>query len=127
VPNYGAPLRGDTLILQLKVKSYHKFYVNRFVFLAAERFRELGLPVPSQAFLPSKTQRFTVLSSPFVDKEARDQFERVTHKRLLTFRMPNDSQGIELAYRLLSTISNLTPGVELRAKYIVSMGRGFTK
>ena len=36
-------------------------------------------PIP----LPTKIEKFTVLISPHVDKDARDQYEIRTHKRLL--------------------------------------------
>jgi small subunit ribosomal protein S10 len=43
-------------------------------------------PVP----LPSKTERFTVLISPHVDKDARDQYQLRTHKRLMDIVEPTD-------------------------------------
>ena len=39
-------------------------------------------PIP----LPTKTQRWTVLRSPHVDKKSREQFELKTHKRLIDIR-----------------------------------------
>jgi small subunit ribosomal protein S10 len=36
-------------------------------------------PIP----LPTKTQRWTVLRSPHVDKKSREQFELKTHKRVI--------------------------------------------
>ncbi|XZR52891.1 MAG: 30S ribosomal protein S10 [Enterobacteriaceae bacterium] len=33
--------------------------------------------------LPTKKEKFTILTSPHVDKDARDQYEICTHKRLL--------------------------------------------
>jgi small subunit ribosomal protein S10 len=36
-------------------------------------------PVP----LPTRTQIFTVLRSPHIDKKSREQFEMKTHKRLI--------------------------------------------
>ncbi|MYD43241.1 MAG: 30S ribosomal protein S10 [Gammaproteobacteria bacterium] len=36
-------------------------------------------PIP----LPTRTERWTVLISPHVDKDARDQYEIRTHKRLI--------------------------------------------
>ena len=36
-------------------------------------------PIP----LPTRIEKFTVLRSPHVNKKAREQFERRTHKRLL--------------------------------------------
>jgi small subunit ribosomal protein S10 len=43
-------------------------------------------PVP----LPTKMERFTVLVSPHADKDARDQYEIRTHKRLLDILNPTD-------------------------------------
>jgi len=122
MPNWAEPSHPETLRVQLRLKAFHKFYLNRYVFLLAERFRELGLPAPSQVFLPRKIQLYTVLRSPHVDKKHRDQFARITHKRLITFTLPRDSRAIELAYRLLSTVVTLVPGVEVRAKYASTMG-----
>lgn len=36
-------------------------------------------PVP----LPNRIERFTVLRSPHIDKKSREQFEMITHKRLV--------------------------------------------
>ena len=38
----------------------------------------------------AKTERFTVLTSPHVDKDARDQYEIRTHKRLMDILEPTD-------------------------------------
>lgn len=119
LPNYSLPDRGDFLTIQLHCKAHHPWYLNQFAVLMTERMRNLGIPKPSQAFLPKKIERFTVLRSPHVDKKARDQFERVTHKRLLTFTVPPDSANIELAYRVMSSMANMVPGVDVRARYFV--------
>ena len=47
--------------------------------------RVLG-PIP----LPTKKERFTILVSPHVDKNARDQYEIRTHKRLMEIIEPTD-------------------------------------
>lgn len=121
-PNHGAPSVPETLVVRLRLKAFHKFYLNRFVVLLSSRFAELGLAPPSQVFLPKKRELFTVLRSPHVDKRARDQFERVTHKRLITLNVPRDVKAVEFTYRLLSGITTLAPGVEIRAQYASSMG-----
>ncbi len=41
-------------------------------------------PVP----LPTKTNKFTVLRSPHVNKKSREQFEMRTHKRLIDIVNP---------------------------------------
>ena len=43
-------------------------------------------PIP----LPTKTERFTVLISPHANKDARDQYEVRTHKRLVVIVQPTD-------------------------------------
>jgi ribosomal protein S10 len=40
--------------------------------------------------LPTKIERYTILISPHVDKDARDQYELLTHKRLLDIVDPTD-------------------------------------
>src|ERR1700685_2385891 len=39
---------------------------------------------------PAKMERFTLLTSPPADKDARDQFELRTHKRLMDILNPTD-------------------------------------
>jgi ribosomal protein S10 len=96
------------------------------VYLLSKRFHELGLPRPSQAFLPTKRELYTVLRSPHVDKRARDQFERCTHKRVITFTLPPDSQSVELSYRLLTSVAALSPGVTVRTQYQATGLQGST-
>lgn len=43
-------------------------------------------PIP----LPTRKERFTVLISPHVNKDARDQYELRTHKRLIDILQPTD-------------------------------------
>ena len=43
-------------------------------------------PIP----LPTKIERYTVLISPHVDRDARDQYEIRTHKRLMDIIEPTD-------------------------------------
>jgi small subunit ribosomal protein S10 len=122
IPHSSDPLRPRTMVVQLRLKSFHAVYLSQFVLLFADRMRRLGLQPPTQAFLPKKVERWTVLRSPHVDKKARDQFERITHKRMLTVHMPTDGPNVELAYRLLRSAANISAGVQVRARYLVSAG-----
>lgn len=47
---------------------------------------QISGPIP----LPTRKERFTVLVSPHVDKNARDQYEIRTHKRLMYIIAPTD-------------------------------------
>lgn len=71
------------LYLTLRLKSFHPYYLNRFVLIASKKFRAFFPVFEEQVFLPKRVERFTVLRSPHVDKKARDQFERRIHQRVL--------------------------------------------
>ncbi|MEY3220751.1 MAG: hypothetical protein RIT27_2108 [Pseudomonadota bacterium] len=63
-------------------------------------------PIP----LPTKKERFTVLTSPHVDKDARDQYELRTHKRLLDIIDPTD-KTVDALMKL-----DLAAGVDVQIK-----------
>ena len=55
-----------------------------------ETARRTGAQVRGPVPLPSKHERFTVLVSPHKHKDARDQYELRTHKRLMDIIDPTD-------------------------------------
>lgn len=63
-------------------------------------------PIP----LPTRTNRYTVLRSPHVNKKSREQFEMRTHKRLIDVLEPT-SKTIDALTRL-----NLPAGVDIEIK-----------
>ena len=63
-------------------------------------------PVP----LPTRIQKYTVIRSPFIDKDSRDQFEIRTHKRLIDIYEPT-SRTIDTLMRL-----QLPSGVDIEIK-----------
>jgi len=63
-------------------------------------------PVP----LPTKIERFTVMRSPFIDKDSQEHFEIRTHNRLIDVMDP-DSKTIDMLMRL-----NLPAGVDIEIK-----------
>jgi len=73
----------SVIILTLQIKSYHPYYINRFVACVKERLTPYISFEEKQIFLPKKITRFTVLRSPHVDKKSREQFERRIHKRVI--------------------------------------------
>lgn len=74
---------------------------------AAERTGAVVVgPVP----LPTKIEKFTVIRSPFIDKDSQEQFEIRTHKRLIDVLEPG-SKTIDTLMRL-----NLPAGVDIEIK-----------
>src|SRR5512141_633649 len=63
-------------------------------------------PIP----LPTRIERFTILVSPHVDKDARDQYETRTHKRVLDIIDPND-KTVDALMKL-----DLAAGVDVQIK-----------
>ena len=55
-----------------------------------ETAKRTGAQVHGPIPLPTRKERYTVLISPHVDKDARDQYEIRTHKRLLDIVEPTE-------------------------------------
>jgi small subunit ribosomal protein S10 len=73
----------SSTILILRIKAFHPYYINRFVYLAKKLMHTLNYREEKHYYLPKQIERFTVLRSPHVDKKARDQFERRTYLRII--------------------------------------------
>ncbi len=52
--------------------------------------RRTGAQIRGPIPLPTRKERFTILTSPHVNKDARDQYEIRTHKRLLDILEPTE-------------------------------------
>lgn len=63
-------------------------------------------PVP----LPTRIEKFTVLTSPHTDKNAREQFEMRTHKRLIDIIEPTNKTIDSLTHL------DLPAGVDIELK-----------
>lgn len=63
-------------------------------------------PIP----LPTRVERYTVLSSPHVDKKARQQYEIRTHKRVIDI-LNSTAKTIDALNKL-----NLPAGVDIKIK-----------
>jgi len=96
--------------IRLTLKSYdHQLLDNavKQIVLTAKRTGSNVLgPVP----LPNKKRCFTVLRSPHVDKKSREQFELVTHKRILDIVSPGE-QTMDALMRL-----NISAGVDVEIR-----------
>jgi len=63
-------------------------------------------PIP----LPTRIERYTVLSSPHIDKKARQQFEIRTHKRVIDI--------VQATAKTIDSLNKLTlpAGVDIKIK-----------
>lgn len=70
-----------------KIRIHLKAYDHRLIDQSAkeivETAKRTGAHIDGPIPLPTKIERLTLLVSPHVDKDARDQYEIRTHKRLI--------------------------------------------
>ena len=77
--------------IRIRLKAFDHRLIDRSASEIVETAKRTGAQVRGPIPLPTKTERFTVLVSPHVDKKSREQFEVRTHKRLLDIFEPTSS------------------------------------
>lgn len=76
--------------IRIRLKAFDHKLIDRSTKEIVETARRTGAIIKGPIPLPIKIERYTVLISPHVDKDARDQYEIRTHKRLLDILQPTD-------------------------------------
>ena len=76
--------------IRIRLKAFDHKLIDTSAREIVETARRTGATVRGPVPLPTKIERFTVLVSPHGDKDARDQFEIRTHKRLMDIIDPTD-------------------------------------
>lgn len=69
--------------IRLKLKAYDHRVLDRSVALIVEAVKRTGAEIKGPIPLPTKIRRYTVLKSPHVNKDSREQFEIRVHSRLI--------------------------------------------
>jgi small subunit ribosomal protein S10 len=96
--------------IRIRLKAYDHRVLDQSVRQIVDTAQRTGAVVVGPVPLPTKIERFTVLRSPFIDKDSREQFEIRTHKRLIDVVDPQ-SKTIDALVRL-----NLPAGVDVEIK-----------
>ncbi len=76
--------------IRIRLKAFDHKLIDTSAREIVETARRTGAQVRGPVPLPTKMERFTVLISPHVNKDARDQYEIRTHKRLMDILQPTD-------------------------------------
>lgn len=76
--------------IRIRLKAFDHRLIDRSTREIVETARRTGALIKGPIPLPTKIERYTVLVSPHVDKDARDQYEIRTHKRLVDILQPTD-------------------------------------
>ncbi|MEK6538703.1 MAG: 30S ribosomal protein S10 [Nitrospirota bacterium] len=74
--------------IRIRLKGYDYKLLDQSAAEIVETAKRTGARVSGPIPLPTSINKFTVLTSPHVDKKAREQFEMRTHKRLIDIYEP---------------------------------------
>ena len=74
--------------IRIKLKSYDAKLLDQSAKRIVDAASRTGTKVAGPIPLPTDKEVFTVLRSPHVNKDSREQFERRTHKRLIDIINP---------------------------------------
>lgn len=74
--------------IKIRLKSYDHRLLDAAAKKIVESVKKTGSEVNGPIPLPTEKEIFTILRSPHVNKDSREQFERRTHKRLIEIVNP---------------------------------------
>ncbi len=99
--------------IRIKVKAFDHKVIDDACRLIIETAEKSGAIVVGPIPLPTKIEKFTVLKSTFVHKNAREQYEMRTHVRMIDI--------VESTSATIEELSNLSlpSGVDIEIKMIV--------
>jgi len=94
--------------IRIRLKAFDHRLIEVSTQEIVETAKRTGATVRGPIPLPTRKERFTILISPHVDKDARDQYEIRTHKRLLDIVNPTE-KTVDALMKL-----DLAAGVEVQ-------------
>ena len=96
--------------IRIKLKSFDHKILDLSAEQIVEAVERTGAVVSGPVPLPTHIQKFSVIRSPFIDKDSQEQFEIRTHKRLIDI--------VETTSKTIDALTNLTlpSGVEIDIK-----------
>jgi small subunit ribosomal protein S10 len=96
--------------IRIRLKAFDHRLLDQSAREIVETARRTGAQLRGPIPLPTRKEKFTVLISPHVNKDARDQYEIRTYKRLLDILDPTD-KTVDSLMKL-----DLAAGVDVQIK-----------
>lgn len=96
--------------IRIRLKAFDHRILDQSAAQIVETAERTGANVVGPLPLPTRIKRWTVIRSPHVDKDSREQFEMRVHKRLIDILEPT-SKTVDALTRL-----NLPAGVDIEIK-----------
>ena len=94
--------------IRIRLKAFDHRLIDASALEIVETAKRTGAQVCGPIPLPTRIERFTILISPHANKDARDQYEIRTHKRLLDIVEPTE-KTVDALMKL-----DLAAGVEVQ-------------
>ena len=96
--------------IRIKLKGFDHKIVDQSAQQIVEAVEQTGAIVVGPIPLPTRIKKFSVIRSPFIDKDSQEQFEIRTHKRLIDI--------VETTSKTIDALTNLSlpSGVEIDIK-----------
>ena len=96
--------------IRIKLKGFDYKLIDQAAEQIVEAVERTGAVVSGPVPLPTRIQKYSVIRSPFIDKNSQEQFEIRTHKRLIDI--------IETTGKTIDALTglNLPSGVEIDIK-----------
>jgi small subunit ribosomal protein S10 len=76
--------------IRIKLKSFDHRLIDKSTAEIVSTAKRTGAKLVGPIPLPTRIERFTILVSPHVNKDARDQYELRTHKRMVDIVAPTE-------------------------------------
>ncbi|MDO4570551.1 MAG: 30S ribosomal protein S10 [Planctomycetia bacterium] len=97
-------------IIRIRMEAYDHSVIDQSAADIVDTAKRTGSVVRGPIPLPTRIERYTVLSSPHVDKKSRQQFEIRTHKRLIDI--------VDATQKTIDSLNKLSlpAGVEIKIK-----------
>lgn len=100
-------MRSNIEVIKISLKSFDNNILNKAITEIVSTVRRTGATIKGPVPLPTKIKKFTVIKSPHVNKDSREQFEIRSYKRLLII-IPT-LQTVDALMKL-----NLSAGVDIK-------------
>ena len=100
----------STQKIRIRLKAFDHKLIDQSAIEIVETAKRTGARIKGPRPLPTKMEGFTILISPHVDKDARDQYEIRTHKRIMDILDPTD-KTVDALMKL-----DLAAGVDVQIK-----------
>ncbi|MCD6299981.1 MAG: 30S ribosomal protein S10 [Dehalococcoidales bacterium] len=96
--------------IRIKLKGYDHKILDQSAEQIVAAVERTGAVVSGPVPLPTRIKKFSVIRSPFIDKDSQEQFEIRTHKRLIDI--------VETTSKTIDSLANLNlpSGVDIDIK-----------